>query len=224
MHTILFCVSPFQDYTLAEGLNNAAHQRIELAFLDVELYDDNIFNTLAVAGDISFKIVFVTAYQQYAFRAIKTDALDYLLKPMCEDDITACYSKIKRHFQTHPDAANEATSAEGKANKKIIIKNLDKVYVIRFGDIYYMAGNGGYTEITFLFNGDVKSVVICKVLNKIEEEYEHASFFRVHKSYIVNLDKIRNVITAGGMHVKMLDEKIIPVAKRRAHDFLLSLK
>jgi len=204
-------------------LSNAT-EKIDVAFLDIEIFDDNIFSALEKAGNFNFKIVFVTAYEQYALKALKTEALDYILKPLSEEDIINCYSKIKKHFLNPQNGEdNEIVLPDEKKNKKIILKNLDKLYVFKSEDVYYMSGNGAYTEITFLFNGEIKSVVICKVLNKIEEEYDYHSFFRVHKSHIINLNKIRNVITTGNMHIQMQNDKLIPIAKRRVNDFLSSL-
>ena len=178
--------------TLAEGLKHAGSQRIDLAFLDIEIFDDNIFNSLTDTGTTNFKIVFVTAHQQYAFKAIKNEALDYILKPLCEEDIVACYTKIKKHFLLpHDEDDKHNADIDEKKNKKIIIKNLDKIYIIKSEEVYYMSGSGAYTEITFKFNDEIKSIVICKVLNKIEEEYENHLFFRVHKSHIRKLLKRR---------------------------------
>ncbi len=84
--------------TLKEAMEQAGAKKIDLAFLDVEIFNDNIFNLLAQNPDLDFKIVFVTAYQQYAIKAIKVEALDYILKPLLEDDILECYIKIRKHF------------------------------------------------------------------------------------------------------------------------------
>jgi two-component system LytT family response regulator len=84
--------------SLQEALDQAAGQKVDLAFLDIELFNDNIFNSLPTSETINFKIVFVTAYAQYALKAIKVEALDYLLKPLADDEILECYAKIKRFF------------------------------------------------------------------------------------------------------------------------------
>lgn len=83
-----------------------------------------------------------------------------------------------------------------------------------------MTGSGFYSEITFVFAGEVRSIKISKPLNRIEEEYEGPFFFRVHKSYIINVTKILSVIRNDGMSLKMINEQLIPVAKRRTNDFM----
>lgn len=88
---------------LAEALSNIGNAHVDVAFLDIELVDDNIFNALAGLEKFDFRIVFVTAHQQYAIRAIKVYALDYILKPLLEDDILECYAKIKKHFSHSQD-------------------------------------------------------------------------------------------------------------------------
>ena len=207
--------------TLKEALTNAGNEKIDLAFLDVEIYDDNIFNALGELPGFDFKIVFVTAYQQYALKAIKVEAIDYILKPLLEDDILECYAKIKKHFMPTNDAGKQGQEAlSEKKNKKIIIKNSDNIYIIKSDDVYYMEANGFYTTITFIFNDTEKSVLLSKPMQKAEDEYQYPMFFRVHKSYIVNTAKISGLIKDDGMNIKMINNKIIPVAKRRINDFM----
>jgi two-component system LytT family response regulator len=111
-----------------------------------------------------------------------------------------------------------------KKHNKIIIKNSDQIYVVKPGDVYYISGCGFYSEVTFEINGEIKTVIVSKPLNVIEIEYAHASFFRIHKSFIVNVNKIANVLKQDGLALKMNDEKIIPVARRRVNSFLSFIK
>ncbi len=107
---------------LNEALNTVGNAHIDVAFLDIELVDDTIFSSLAGLNNINFKIVCVTAHQQYAIKAIKAEALDYILKPLLEDDILECYSKIKKHFSQPQDESQAAAESDG--NKKKIKKLL----------------------------------------------------------------------------------------------------
>jgi two-component system LytT family response regulator len=205
--------------SLQEALDKTGTVKIDVAFLDVEFFNDNIFNSLSKIKEINFKIVFVTAYQQYALKALKVEAIDYLLKPLCEDEIRECYARIKKHFFYSNHDLTEKKLIE-KTNSKVIIKNSSSLYIIKYDDIYYITGSGFYSEITFMFQGAIKSVILSKPLNLVEEEYASPFLYRVHKSYIINIHKISDIFKGDGFSVKMINEKIIYVAKRRAHDFL----
>ena len=208
--------------SLSGILDRIVTSKIDLAFLDVELFDDNIFNDLQKVGKIDFKIVFVTAHEKYALKAWKVDALDYVLKPLSESDIKDSYLKIQRHFlpQNHIENSTVNNEAHGERNKKVIIKGNEKIYVIKTEDIFYISGNGFYSTVSFMFGGEEKSVIISKPLNKVEAEYSHAEFYRVHKSHIINVNHIAGLTKDDGVNVKMKNGKMIPVAKRRANEFL----
>lgn len=198
-------------------------RKIDLAFLDIELFDDNIFNALQRINNIDFKIVFVTAYEKYALKAWKVDALDYLLKPLSEDDIKDCYNKIQKHFLLYAPLEFQHDGLPGddsSKGKKVLLKDNDKVYIIKAEDIFFISGNGFYSTITFHFGGEEKTIVVSKPLNKIEMEYGHSDFFRVHKSYIVNVNYIASITRDDGTSLKMKNGKMIPVAKRRLNEFL----
>ena len=210
--------------TLTEVLTKTDNKKIDVAFLDIELLDGNIFGELTNNQPYDFKIVFVTAYQQDAIKGIKIEALAYILKPLGEEDIKDAYQKIKKHFL--PSAAKDAPQpieTETDTRKKIILKGAAEIYVVKAEDILYMEGSGFYTKIFFLFHAEIKSVTLSKPLNKLETEYYHTFFFRVHKSYIINVLQIQAVQKNATLAVKMKDNLVIAVAKRRANEFLAFL-
>jgi len=208
--------------TITEAMCAAGAQRIELAFLDIELYNENIFDAMARTGPPVFKVVFVTAYPQYALKAIKVEAIDYLLKPLSENEVQNCYTKIKRQFSpTSPDAPHPpVVSAGEKISRKIILKDLDRLFIISADDLCYISGSGFYSEITFMLNNEFKTITVSKPLNKLEEEYAFPFLFRVHKSHIVNINRIAELIRNDGLAIRMMDNELIQVAKRRSGDFI----
>lgn len=205
-------------YNLNDARNILEGCRFDIAFLDIELFDRNIFELLPdLSGPRSFDIVFVTAYDSYAIRAIRTDALDYLLKPLSRPDIEACYERIlHRDKQTTKRAQPEAVPV----NRKMILKQGERVYVARYSEILYMKALGAYTEVAFEQNGEKKTVMISKTINALEKECSDAGFCRVHKSYIVNTAGIAAIIRKGGLYLLLKNEDVIPVAKRRAGEFM----
>lgn len=193
----------------------------DLAFLDIELFSSNIFSILTEQKNYNFKIVFVTAHERYAISAIKVQAVDYILKPLSKQDIIACYTRLKAQF-TSNDSTQVNTSELKKviSHKKIVLRQREKVFVINLNDLCYLQAKGAYTIAIFNLNNEYKSVILSKSINKVAEENNVSFLYRVHKSYIVNTERISNIIRNEGLTIKMENNELIPVAKRRVQDFL----
>lgn len=207
--------------SLKEMSSLISETKIDVAFLDVELFDDNIFNQLGSLNSSELKIVFVTAYDKYAIEAFKVEALDYILKPLSKEDIIACYQKIKKWTVT---SGNMHDADYEPANKKkeptIALRQGDKVYIVSMLNVLYLEAKGFYTKVCFMDNGVRKEILVSKILNKAEREYSMEYFFRVHKSYVVNVHNLKNMLKQGGLSLEMKTGDIIPVAKRRANEFI----
>jgi len=198
-------------------------QKFDVAFLDIELFDENIFNAIDHLKEDLFNIVFVTAHEQYAVKAIKFHAFDYILKPLSKHEILDCYAKLKKYVAKKiPDIHHDNTLLkENITQRKIILKEGDKVFVIRVEDVYYMRAKGPYTLVTFNADNCQKQVTISKPLNQVEKEnVNNKTLYRAHKSYLVNIEKIKSIIKHNGLSIQMLNDEIIPIAKRRVSDFL----
>lgn len=195
----------------------------DIAFLDIEIFDDNIFTLVERVQKTHFEIVFVTAYDKYAVKAFKVDALDYILKPLSRHDITHCYDKILKTFKRTTDYIEQSqASAMTAAGRKIILKKGGNVYIITLEDVYYLKAKGFYTEVHFYhpFSHAMMTAIVSRPISVLEKEYNDDRFFRIHKSFLVNTRKIANVVRTDNCMVKMEDDAIIPVAKRRINDFL----
>lgn len=187
----------------------------DIAFLDVEMGNDNTFSLLKNMTSHKFEIVFVTAFESYALKAFKVQALDYILKPLMKSDILDCYQKIiRRYAETHLQNSNQ----QGNEPGKLLIKQGDKVYVVKQTDVHYLKAHGVYTQVVFDYNGKHMSLTICKPIGDLEKDYDPTLFFRVHKSFLINQKKITGIVK--GNYIQMGKELLIPIAKRRAQDFL----
>ena len=195
-------------------------KKFDIAFLDIELHSDNIFDSLSVAEQAGVKVVFVTAHEQYALRAIKLQAFDYILKPLSQEEIINCCMRIRQQMKGSAVSdklnAEQATSAE----RKWILKDGSHVFIVKTDDIYYMQASGAYTLAAFRLNDSQKQITISKSLNQIEREHSSPKLYRVHKSFLINVQEIKNIIRNKGVSVMMGNNKIIPIAKRRVTDFL----
>lgn len=197
---------------------------IQIAFLDVELFDGNIFAALRQAADRSCGIVFVTAHERYAVEAFRVSALDYLVKPLNKKELIRCYEKIQYRFAAGPAPVASAAPVEGprlQAMAKIILRQGKEVYVIAGSDLLYLEASGFYTTVHFSANGAYHSVLISKSIKELHQEYSYDGLTRVHRSFVVNARQVAAIKrTATGLSLQMNNAVTVPVAKRRITSFL----
>jgi len=210
----------------AEGMLSVFRDyRFDVAFLDIEIYDSSVFDLIQEVQDVSCEIIFVTAYEQYAVKAFKVDALDYLLKPLTQADVVDCYERIMKRFGRKKNKAPDETGpSKTAAFKKVIIRLGENIHVVKQEDILYLKAKGFYTKVLFHMNGKTEQAIISKPIGSLEKEYDSLLFYRVHKSYLVNLSKVVGVVKTGITSARIVNNEMIPVAKRRVHDFMSMLK
>jgi len=172
-----------------------------------------------------FKVVFITAFDQYAIKAIRFSALDYLLKPVSVTDLRNAVSKVKKsihserelHFET---LLNFINNPQRKSNR-IAIPVQNGYHLIPVDQIMYCEAHKEYTYINLF-----KKETICSSLNlgEYEELLEGYDFFRVHHSYLVNRQYIQNYIRGEGGEIVINHQQRIPISRRKKEDFLRWLK
>jgi len=190
----------------------------ELIFLDINLTDGNAFDFLEQTENLNFKIIFITAYEEYALQALKIGAVDYLLKPVDIDELKIALQKIaelpveeqKQQIKT----VKEAWNNEGD---KLIISLHDSFQVIDLNELLYCESDKGYT--TF-YCTDNKKHMVSKTLKEFEERLTKANFTRPHQSFMVNLKFIDKYEKSGVIYLK--NGKKIPVSTRKKETFLAS--
>lgn len=195
---------------------------IDVAFLDIEISNDNIFSIIQAVEDINFDIIFVTAYEKYAFKAFNVFVLDYILKPIRQESIINCYNKILRRFSLDTDIKhnNKLENEPDRVGRNIILKQGERVYVTALNDIVYMEAKGSYTKICFYQNDKKLLITVGKSLSEISTEYSYDAFYRIHRSFIVNKNRIAEIHKNNTLKIRMSTGELIPIARRRWFDFL----
>jgi len=197
----------------------------DVAFLDIEIFDSCVFDLLDEIKNVNCEIIFVTAYEQYAVKAFKVEALDYLLKPLTQADIVDCYARIMKRFGgKYNEARSEPAIVHNEALKKIIIRLGENIHAIKQEDILYLRAKGFYTQVLFSLNGKTEQSIISKPIGSLEKEYDSLLFYRVHKSYLINLSKVTGIVKTDGTSARIANNETIPIAKRRVSDFMSMLK
>ena len=192
-------------------------------FLDVQMPTIGGFQFLEQLKNIDFAVIITTAYDEYAIKALKHEAIDYLLKPIDSDDLKDCIEKIKKYNDRNINSKKlerVLTNFNSQFDKKRITINTDgKLLFLDVDDIIYIASDGNYST---LFLQDQKKIVITKKLKEVNAILPEHYFFRIHNSYIINLNKIKAFIKNEGYVIMDSNDKI-PVARQRKSDFLEKL-
>ena len=162
---------------------------IDVAFLDIQMPGINGLELSRRIGGSGTKIIFTTAFEQYAIEGFRVDALDYLLKPFNFSEFSRAAEKARTWFEMRRSAAKNTTSTTEPQPRSIIVKADYKQHVIPVSEIIYIESLRDYINIV-TENGGVKTLMSMK---SIEELLPEKGFARTHRSYIVNVDKVRTV-------------------------------
>lgn len=199
-----------------EAISFLKSNEIDCVFLDIEMPRMDGFQFLEYFPERQFSVVFTTAYDQYAINAIKERALDYLLKPIDSDDLIHTIAKIKAQKKSLEEATVFAIESSIKASKKISISLDGKLLFFTPDEIIYAESDGNYCHIYIEKN---QKLFVTKKLKEIEEILPEKNFCRVHNSYVVNLDKVREFVKTDG-YLVLNNQKRIPVSRNKKNLFL----
>ena len=199
-------------------LNNA----IDCIFLDIDMPQMDGFRFLAFFPHRDFSVIITTAYDQYGIQALKLQALDYLLKPIDSDDLIKAIEKIVAHKSSNSikdileDMLLNINALQSIGTKKINISCDGKIYFLEPNEIMYCESDGNYCNV-FLENG--QKLFLTQILKNIEEKLPKSIFYRVHNSFVVNLNKVREYQKNEGFLVLNNGIKI-PVSRTKKNLFL----
>ena len=203
-----------------KALHYLKNTELDCLFLDVEMPTMDGFQFLEKLEKKDFAVVITTAYNEYAIKALKKEAIDYLLKPIDSDDLKETIAKIKRY--NHRNISTDKFERillnfnNRLHHKKITINTDGKLVFLEPDDILYAESDGNYSTLYLINN---KKIVLTKKLKEVCEILPRDYFFRIHNSYIVNLNKIKEFIKTDG-YVVLENNKRIPVSRQRKSDFL----
>lgn len=188
----------------------------ELVFFDINLTDGNAFDFLEQTKHLNFKVIFITAYEEFALKALKMGAVDYLLKPVDVEELKIALDKVKQLSVTEQkEQINVAKQVWNNQEDKLILSLQDSFQVVDLNELMYCESDKGYT--TFYCN-DGKKHLVSKTLKEFEERLTKANFTRPHQSFMVNLKFIDKYDKSGVIHLK--NGKKIPVSSRKKEQFV----
>ena len=206
-----------------EAIDYLDNNELDCLFLDIQMPTMDGFQFLGKLTNKDFAVVITTAYNEFAIKALKHEAIDYLLKPIDSDDLEETIKKVKKHsFKLFNSNRIEEVMVNfnAKFNKKKITINTDgKLIFLDADDILFVESDGNYSTIVI---DNAPKIVITRKLKEMSDILPENQFFRIHNSYIINLKKIKEFIKSEGYVVMESNDKI-PVARQRKSDFLEKL-
>lgn len=189
----------------------------DLLLLDISLGDGTGFDILQEAAPLACKVIFITAHHDFAIKAIKYGALDYLLKPLDEDELRLALEKVLKAQPAVPEqlALAQQQYRQGGLQNRIVLRSQQYLQIVAFEDIVYCQSDAGYT--TFFLN-DGRKIVVSRSIKEYEELLPETWFLRPHQSYLVNHHFIDRYHKDGYLILRNGVE--IPVSVRRK-DFVI---
>lgn len=212
-----------------EGRRLLEEQTVHLIFLDISMPLENGFEFLASIPKERYAIIFTTAYEEYALKAIKANAIDYLLKPIDTVELTQAVSKAIAYHElrnqksdiqkVYEDSLNNLTQqiqSGSKLVEKITVVEKFGFRIVEVNTIRYLEADSNYT-ILYLKNFD--KIVSSKYLGEFEKVLDPKVFFRIHKSHIVNLNFLKGFSSFQGYFVLLDDDTKLSISRRRFIEF-----
>jgi len=205
-----------------EGLDGIRKHNPDIVFLDIQMKEETGFDLLNRLPKIEFALIFTTAYDQYAMKAFRFNAIDYLLKPIIPSELIEAVNKVKQRL--HYTASKEQVSQlyqdiknPNKIHDKIAVPTGEGFIIIPVKEIVYCHANSNYTEF---YLTDKKCILSSYTLKQYDEILTTQSFFRAHRSYLINLDHVKAYRRGEGGEIVMSNGREVELSRAHKDEFL----
>lgn len=204
-----------------DGIAAIQTHRPDLVFLDIELGDMTAFEMLERVDPIDFQVIFTTAHDHYAIKAIRYSAVDYLQKPIGREELLAAIARAEnnpaRMLREQVSQLSGHTQPKAALPEKIALTTAGGLVFKKIRDIVRCESDRMYTVVVM---ADGEKLVVSKPMGQLEEILEGRDFFRVHMSHLINMNHIRQFVRADGGYLVMDDGATVSVARNRKEEFL----
>jgi len=210
-------------HSAAEGLELITRERPQLIFLDIQMPGGSGFDMLESIRKPTFDVIFVTAYNQYAIKAIRQSAIDYLLKPVNILELKEAVSRVAEKMN-HQHNENEKllnyleNQKNTESQRKIALPSSERLLFVKVEDIVRCKGENNYT---YIYLTDGSSILVSKTLKEYEEILSEEKFIRVHQSHLINALHVASFEKRDGGYLKMSDGSTVTISRQRK-EFVLS--
>lgn len=207
------------------ALKGIPDKQPQLVFMDIMLGDGNAFDILSKLKERNFEVIFITAYDKFAIKAIKFSALDYLVKPISIVDLQDAVNKFGKNklhqneLKRYDELLQNIKNGEEKL-QRISLPTLEGYLFFDLTDIIRLHADGSYTNVHLRSK---EKILVSRQLKEFESMLDNDGFFRVHHSHLINLTHIKKYVKGAGGYVVMNDGEHVEVASRRKEDFLKAM-
>lgn len=203
--------------SINEGLKSIESHDYDLLLLDIHLGKNTTsFDLLKKIKKNKAKIIFITGHENYAIEAIKSGALDYILKPIQTKEFRQAIDKSIKEIRKDNQNKN-ASQFITKQDNSLMLKDLERIRLVKLNEIVYLAAGGAYTDV---FLDTSEKITVTKHLKDFENKLDGTGFYRVHNSYIINTLKMSGITKKDGLSVNMVTGENIVISSRRKDEFL----
>ncbi len=208
--------------SVADGVNLIKEYKPNLIFTDIKLGDGTGFDLLnRIKGTLDFQLVFVTAHNEYAVKAFKFSAIDYILKPIDFEEVRNAINKALKNEPASAISYNALINNTLQTPQKIVLSDTQNIHLVDIDDIMYCMAVSNYTHF---YLEDNREIVISKTLKHYDDLLQDSGFFRVHQSYIINLKYFGRYSKRDSGEAVLKNGKIIPVSTRKRDNLFKVLK
>lgn len=211
-----------QASNVPEAINAITQHKPNIVFLDIQLQDGTGFDILNGIENIQSKVIFTTAFDEYAVKAFRFSAIDYLLKPIDPEQLISAVNKAATLKTSADEQQFEALvqNLNNNTDKKIVINSHQGQFIIKVADIVRCESDSNYTTI---YNTNGTKILVTKSLREYEELLSEHQFFRVHKSHLINTKYVSKYDLPNSIII-LNDDTIIEIARRRKDALIQFIK
>jgi two-component system LytT family response regulator len=212
-----------QAKSVVEAAKLLQKEEPDILFLDIMLGDGTGFDLLEIFPNLRSNIIFVTASDEYAIKAFKFAAIDYILKPYSDNDLQLAIQKASLKIKPDKEQLRilkDAISLPNQRPQKISLHTLDKIIVVDLNDIIRCKSDNNYTEFFF---SDKTKILVTKTLKTFSNLLKRHQFLRVHQSHLVNSKYIKEFIKSDGGYLVLKDKSTVPVSIRKRTEVMEAL-
>ena len=207
---------------VTSGLKIIRELHPQLVLLDVKMDDGTGFDLLREVGTVDFKVIFITAYEKFAIQAFRFAAVDFLLKPVNPEELIEAVRHaeilIQEHYTTQLQALEENFRTDIRQKRKVVLKTLESIHLVEVKNITLCESDGAYT-IVHTIAGD--KIMLSKNLREFDDMLCDSGFYRVHKSYLINLSHIIRFDKHEGGYIVLTGGENVPVSFRKREELLV---
>ena len=208
--------------SVSEAIEMIKIKKPELVFMDIELQTGTGFDVLDSLSNEHFEVIFTTAFEQYAIKAIKFSSIDYLLKPIDIEELQSAVEKARvkkdaQEYQKQLEVLLTNFKQPNGENRNICLSTAEGIEFVKIQDIIYCEANGSYTN--FLLK-EGKKIIVSKHLKEYETLLSEHAFMRVHNSFLINLLEVQRFVKTDGGYILMKNDDTISISQKKRDEFM----